>query len=541
MDPSTLDSFFVLHESKSLLLIIWSEAPGFRMKFSLFFRRSCRRWINTARGTWFEKLLSILKRWTWNFLHVLVWNTTLFLWIASEWPQVYVPIFLFSECTCSRDGGVSLRFASCHPTVLCDCICRSSSDGVWIAIDAECFSHQLVLLCVFRNACLAMCIHVVLWILYIREHASIYIYFYFGNFLFLKFVQSRPFSSPDGLWPVSFGVPAALQASLSSPSLFEFRRGETVGESERGRLSPLHFLFGSCLNAKCIAKWTLAYGGPTGAVYSLGVVFVAVYLLFPFVFPLLGAPIAGLSSSRFLALKWESLSFCQRCLWTINYNLQWSYFLSPNVVFLSEDLQHVFQFFRLFNLHLVQTPSLCCQSVSNRWSYFVPLCVEGLNVVALQLGFREVSDVQNGFIVATNVEEVVDHPSNLSACKWSFHRLSFAFCCGDLFLEVSCLDFPEPACNDDIIILEVQNWVSSYRCWGNELVNTFSILNFTNPQQSSSGILRRMRDFAFVAYCPTREFCSSSPFVNENYLCFFLVRSSIVRNCHCSFFTFVYW
>ena len=39
---------------------------------SLSFRRCCRRWINTLRGTRFEELLSILKIWTWNFLHVLV-------------------------------------------------------------------------------------------------------------------------------------------------------------------------------------------------------------------------------------------------------------------------------------------------------------------------------------------------------------------------------------------------------------------------------------------------------------------------------------
>ena len=32
--------------------------------------------------------------------------------------QTYTVSFLFSECTCSQDGGVSLRFASCHPTVL---------------------------------------------------------------------------------------------------------------------------------------------------------------------------------------------------------------------------------------------------------------------------------------------------------------------------------------------------------------------------------------------------------------------------------------
>ena len=39
------------------------------------------------------------------------------------------------------------------------------------------------------------------------------------------------------------------------------------------------------------------------------------------------------------------------------------------------------------------------------------------------------------------------------------------------------------------------------------MVITFSILNFTNPKHSVSGILRRMRDFASEADVPTSEFC----------------------------------
>ena len=38
-------------------------------------------------------------------------------------------------------------------------------------------------------------------------------------------------------------------------------------------------------------------------------------LLFPFVFPLFEAPIAGLSSSRFLELKWESCRSVSDCWW----------------------------------------------------------------------------------------------------------------------------------------------------------------------------------------------------------------------------------
>ena len=44
-------------------------------------------------------------------------------------------------------------------------------------------------------------------------------------------------------------------------------------------------------------------------------------------------------------------------------------------------------------------------------------CAEGLNVVVLQLHFRQLSEVQDGFIVATDLEDVVDHPGNLSARK----------------------------------------------------------------------------------------------------------------------------
>ena len=118
------------------------------------------------------------------------------------------------------------------------------------------------------------------------------------------------FASPDGLLPVCFGVPFALPSSPPCPSPIEFRCGDHVGEFERGRLFPLPFLFASCLNAHESPNehWPLVIHRVQSSLSELCLAF---SLPFPLAFPLLGAPTAGLSSSRFLALT--------------------SYFLSPNV------------------------------------------------------------------------------------------------------------------------------------------------------------------------------------------------------------------
>ena len=165
---------------------------------------------------------------------------------------------------------------------------------------------------------------------------------------------------------------------------FEFRCGEPVGEGERSRPFPLPFLFGSCLNAHASPydPWPLLY--PTDAVSSLGSVFLHFICLFLLLFPLVGGPIAGLSSSRFLALTWESLIFCSRCLWAINFNLAIITLLVADCRLLSVDLQQVFQFFRLVNSYLVQTLQYAVsRSVCDCWSHFIPLRVEVLNVVVL--------------------------------------------------------------------------------------------------------------------------------------------------------------
>ena len=51
-----------------------------------------------------------------------------------------------------------------------------------MAIDAEFIYHQQVLLCVCMHTRVRNCTHLELRILYIREHATNYIYFPNGNF-----------------------------------------------------------------------------------------------------------------------------------------------------------------------------------------------------------------------------------------------------------------------------------------------------------------------------------------------------------------------
>ena len=76
-------------------------------------------------------------------------------------------------------------------------------------------------------------------------------------------------------------------------------RGEPVGEGERGRPFPVPFLLTSCMNAHASPNEHRPSSDPTDAVSSLGVV-LGIVFAFSFAAPLLGAPITGLSSSRFL-------------------------------------------------------------------------------------------------------------------------------------------------------------------------------------------------------------------------------------------------
>ena len=229
------------------------------------------------------------------------------------------------------------------------------------------------------------------------------------------------------------------------------------------------------IECACFSTWTLVLCDPTDAVSSLGVVCLALSL------PLLGAPVAGLSSSRFLVLKWESLIFCQKCLGATNFNLQLSYFLSPNVV------SWAYIYNKYFNSSTSSTsilyrlsqklPVVLSVTADNTSSHFVSKAwtLSFSNwTVDKSLKFRRLH-------CRTNFEDVVDHPSNLSDCKWSVLCLSFSIGRGDLFLQVFCQDFSESASNLELKILEARYWLSCKRCWSNEIVNTFYILNLTYP------------------------------------------------------------
>ena len=103
---------------------------------------------------------------------------------------------------------------------------------------------------------------------------------------------TEPFAFLDGLLPLILGLSLALASSLPFPSPFEFRCGERVGEGERGLPFLLPFLFGSCLNAHASPNehWPSVIQRMQSPLSELFLAFVL-------------APIAGLSSSRFLALK----------------------------------------------------------------------------------------------------------------------------------------------------------------------------------------------------------------------------------------------
>ena len=112
------------------------------------------------------------------------------------------------------------------------------------------FIRRFYCVCVGCTLCLRICIHLELWMLYIREQANSYMNSMFGNFLSWS-LYKVVCSLPDGLLPVNLGVPVALPSSLPFPPLFEFRYGDPVGEGDRSPSHPfpLPFLFGSCLIA----------------------------------------------------------------------------------------------------------------------------------------------------------------------------------------------------------------------------------------------------------------------------------------------------
>ena len=147
-----------------------------------------------------------------------------------------------------------------------------------------------------------------------------------------KFVQSGLFAFPSGLLPKFVGVPWALPSSQPFPSTFEFRC------STRSSL-PLAFPVRVMFESACISKWTLANGcSLLSRGCFLGILFAC---SFRFYFAL-----AGLSSSRFLALKWEPFDLLLEMSLSHHHQFAKITLLVAEWRLLSVDLQQIFIFVR---------------------------------------------------------------------------------------------------------------------------------------------------------------------------------------------------
>ena len=252
----------------------------------------------------------------------------------------------------------------------------------------------------------------------------------------------------------------ALTSSPPFPSPFEFRCGELVGEGERGRPFPLPFLLGSCQNAHAspdehwpvVIHW-MQFPLSRGWYWNCSCLFFSLSLCSELQLHVCPRLDFLLRNENLCFSAWDV--FGPSTLICNNH----TYFLSSNVVSWAKTCDKYLNSSD-FSTCTLYSPLAVSRSVSDCWKYFVPLFVEGLTAVVLLLDVWTISSIQDGISVATNFEDVVDHTSNLFASKLHLIRLSFAFCFGDLFLEVSCKDFTESACNLEIKILEVRNWSS---------------------------------------------------------------------------------
>ena len=259
-------------------------------------------------------------------------------------------------------------------------------------------------------------------------------------------------------------------------------------------------------------------------VCSLLELFLALSLPCPFALPLLGALVAGLSSSRFLALEMGILDVLLEM--SLGHKLQ-----SAIVVFLvaecrlfSVDLQHILQFFRHFNLYLVQTlQHVVCALVSGCWWLLVPLCVEGLNVVVLWLDYW------------------LNHWSaRWLHCRhefWRSRRQAISLLVRDLFS-----DWASPSavvtCFSKFLVAILKSRFSKpgivFFVTDSEVIRSPILLaSWASPIHSISGFgkSKKLTDFALKAHVPTSEWCS--PLVNHNLLGFYLFTSCIITRCDC--------
>ena len=183
-------------------------------------------------------------------------------------------------------------------------------DRTWTSIDAD-YLFIIRFCCLFESRFVSEFAST--WrfeFLYFRD-ANDYVHFSM-QIPFLKFVQSSLFALLDGLWQVNVGLPSAPPSSL----LFSVTFRISVWWA-------LPFLFGHGWMCMLLQMNILPFVIQRRQSSFLGVV-LGTLCAFSCRFSFSrSSPVANLSSSRFLALKWESLS---RCRWTINFKLQQSYF-----------------------------------------------------------------------------------------------------------------------------------------------------------------------------------------------------------------------
>ena len=369
---------------KSLLLIKWIEAPKYTMNFfSLSLSTSFLKANYITRGTRFEEPVLILRIRPWIFAHVSCVKSKLIslpflpcsrsfryifprmlerlgfadVWLLSGWLQVEVPMFTFSWHTCSRDDEVSLGIGSRHP-----CMWRSSSAGMWIAIEDE-------FLFISRCSCVFVCTLV-------SEPSSAWWLGFctFGNIqiitsclplaIFFRFTQSSLFAFHDRLQ-----VLVCLFAFLSSlhfPSPFEFRCGEPVGESERDRPFRLPFCWGHAwMRMHLQMDMCLLWSNVCSPLYRS----CCWHVLRLFLFASLRAPSYCTSVTiSFSRIEMRIFDFLLGGSLGHQHQSATVVVLVAKCRLLSVNVQQIFQLFWLFNLHLVQNLQyLVSKSGSDCW------------------------------------------------------------------------------------------------------------------------------------------------------------------------------
>ena len=255
-----------------------------------------------------------------------------------------------------------------------------------------------------KTLCLRTCMPVEICILHSRMCQQLQ-KFPFWQLSCLNLIHGSLFAFPDGLSQFNFGVPLAVPSSPPFPSPFEFRCGDAC----------LGWFMRECVR---IAKWTLHFRDPTSGASSVGVVFGIVFT-FLFGFSVCSVPLQFLLemcwSDHLQCATVDRMSSLYRRRATHNFNS------SDFAICVMDRLSH------MLSVSLsVTADNTSCHLEAKDWT------------LSFSTWTSDNSRVQDGFIVATNFEEVVDHSSNLSARKWSLLRLNCSFGCGDLLVEISC-------------------------------------------------------------------------------------------------------